>query len=174
MIDEVRYCDKNKELIEIGFRPAMCLNNDDANELYEHMIENNMIFLKKSYGTIINKDYTMFFKKAISSARKYSELWERGYGYGIDHKNILRAKDYGFYILTSSPYREVFSVKLNVPACQVFLINPLFLDYYGFMGNTNYGCNIAYVYDKYIDDFNNLKEEMKEYYGFNVFVKLGE
>lgn len=163
--------DKGKELKKLGFRPNMYIDNEHANELYHHMNKNNMIFLKNSYGTIVNEDFSNFFKK--SDAGKYRGLYERA-DYGIDHKNILYSKDYKFHVLTSSPYYNLFSVELKVPNCNIFLINPLFLDYYGFMGNTNYGCNIAYVYDKYMDDFNNLKEEMKEYYGFNVFVKLGE
>lgn len=171
--DIVLYCDKSEKLIELGFRPNMYMDNDEASELCDYMIEHNMLFLKKSYGTIVNEDFTDFFK--LSDARRpYRELLENRYGYDIDHVNLLYSKDYKFYILTSSPYRDLFNVKMNIFNCQVFLVNPLFLDYYVFIGDRNYCCNLAYVYDKYLDDFNNLKDEMKEYYGFNVFVKLGE
>lgn len=169
----IEQCDQYKELKKLGFRPNIYIDNEHANELYHHMNKNNMIFLKKSYGTIVNEDFKNFFK--LSDARRpYRELRENKYDYGIDHTNILYSKNYKVHILTSSPYHDVFGAKLNVPDCQVFLINPRFLDYYSFMGNANYGCNLAYVKDKYLDDFNNLKDEMKEYYGFNVFVKLGE
>lgn len=48
MIDEVKYCDKSKELIELGFRPAMCINNETAIELYEYMTKKRIMVLMYS------------------------------------------------------------------------------------------------------------------------------
>lgn len=136
-----------------------------------YMTKNNMIFLKGSYGTIVNEDFDVFFKLS-DALRPYRELWERG-NYYIDHKNLLYSKDYKLHVLTSSPYTNVFNVKHNVPNCKIFLINPLFLDYTGFNGDRNIGCNLAYVYDKYLDKFKELADELKEYYNMEVFVKIG-
>jgi len=118
---------------------------------------------------------------SLSNAKIYDKLWQDSSKYDIDHSNVLYSKKYKLHIMTSSPYRSLFNINLNVPDCQVFLINPLFLDYYVFIPSRTYCCNLAYVHDKYIDDFNNLKDEMKEYYeeiikycDFNVFVKLGD
>ena len=167
-------CDKGKELIKLGFRPNMFIDNEHANNLYHHMNKNNMIFLKDSYGTIVNEDFSKFFKK--SDARKpYNEL--KGYmGYYTDHINLLYSKDYKLYSLTSSPYRNIFAVIFYTKNDfdNMFLINPLFLVYYGFICGGNYNCNLAYVYDKYLDDFMELAGELKEYYDMEVFVKLGE
>lgn len=124
-----------KELTELDFSENLLCTPEDCELWLNHCKEYNMKFLKGSYGTLVNKDFNKFFKK--SNNRKMKDLLtEDCIDSLLDHTNLFKSKDVeDTYILTSSPYMvlrsNVFKM-LEEYSYNVYVIHPLFLDYYVF------------------------------------------
>ena len=110
-----------------------------------------MKFLKGSYGTLVHKQFEDYFKKSQSRkmGRKLQCITESGRcktGVHFDHTNIFRSTLWkNVYVLTSSPYNSlsmsVMDTLHNYPY-DVYVINPNFLDYHGFIGR--YDCDMRH------------------------------
>lgn len=114
--------------------------------------ENNMKFLKGSYGTLVHKDFNKYFK--VVNGRDLEEdiyldlkrmLYDdRGCGrYNgldtlLDHTNLLQSTKYDdVYVWTSSPYNFLKVAPLMECPFNSYLIHPNFIDYYGFIDRFN-------------------------------------
>ena len=129
----------SKELHDLDFPNLFCQESDP--ELYlKHCEMYDMKFLKGSYGTIVHKDFKDFFKRRRSlkaedvKKRLVSDTNAREL---LDHYNVLESMIYrNNYVVTTSPYNDLMKDTRDILEeypYQAYIINPNFLDYYGFL-----------------------------------------
>ena len=145
-------CKCAKELIELGWDDRLLIKPSDCKLYLEHCKRYNMKFLEGSYGTIVHKHFDKYFEYVGVRTDEEYEIQqkltcEKGLNedyrvYGVyldlDHTNLFKSKLHDdVYMLSSSPYGTLSgeSIKLlkHYPY-NVFVINPNFLDYHGFIG----------------------------------------
>ena len=148
IVADSKYAD---ELVKLGFSERLITTPEDCKRYVEHCNKYNMKFLKGSYGTLVHKQFEDYFKKSQSRkmGRKLQCITESGRcktGVHFDHTNIFRSTLWkNVYVLTSSPYNSlsmsVMDTLHNYPY-DVYVINPNFLDYHGFIGR--YDCDMRH------------------------------
>lgn len=123
------------KLQKLGFSPNLFCSPDEPSIWLKHCEMYNMKWLKNSYGTIVHKDFTKFFKKVDNAqARKVEE--KLCLSVLKDHTNLLECRLYPRqYIVTYSPYGpyDPYSKEIKEYPYDLYVINPNFLDYYAFV-----------------------------------------
>lgn len=143
-VADSKYAD---ELIKLGFSDRLITTPEDCKRYVEHCNKYNMKFLKGSYGTLVHKQFTNYFKISTSNKmrRKLQCINENtgrtNTSIHFDHTNLFKStlwKD--VYVLTSSPYNSlsisVMDTLQDYPY-DVYVINPNFLDYHTFIGRSD-------------------------------------
>lgn len=137
-VADSKYAD---ELIKLDFPENLITTAEDCKMYVDHCNKYNMKFLKGSYGTIVHQKFDKYFKGSNSNKMKEKLMdIENGYGQTIDfdHSNLFKSKiDKQVYMLTASPYgylniRDTINALKNYPY-DVYVINPNFVDYHGFL-----------------------------------------
>lgn len=134
----------SEKLIGLDFSPRLICEPEDCKIWYEYCTEHNMKFLKDSYGSLVNKDFDKYFK-VIDDDKIYDKLTESMFeeipNQFLDHKNLIQSRfDKSVYILTCSPYHILHDKDIRMlQECKysTYIINPLLLNYYGFMTPVN-------------------------------------
>lgn len=123
----------SKELMSLGFPETLFATHDYCEKLLKHCTTYDMVFLKGSYGTIVNKDFHKHFKR-ISDIEGKEQLFP--HGDLSDHTNLLQTrKGKPIHIVTSSPYTfldEKLWEQLKEYPYNAYTINPKLLDYIHF------------------------------------------
>lgn len=163
-----------KKLIgEYDFPDLLC-SEKDCEKYYNYCANNNMKFLKGTYGSIANKDFNKVFKIS-NNHEKYDQLSKNVKL--LDHDNLIYNPQEKIYILTSSPYHSLYFNDFNTYNYKVLIFNPFFFDYHAFilddrnqypLTDINYGFTDA-TGDQLYDLSKMIREKTGVKFPFNLF-----
>lgn len=175
----------SKELIKLDFPSNLLTDTKQAKDFLDYCKENDMKFLKGSYGTLVHKEFDKYFR--FSENRKL-ELELQGideltgksnFDLNLDHDNFFEFKiKKDMHILTSSPYdtvpNDIRKETKDYPY-NVYAINPYFINYIGYIEHKKFHpfYDLSYAYTSNSnDEINQINEVIYSDLGILVFLEL--
>ena len=143
MLNTVGSCGYAKKLGKYKFSETLCASLEDCEDWYNHCKEHNMVFCNGTYGTLVHKNFSKYFKLSTMSTRKVPKILgvdkfaPHNPSKVMDHVNIFYWRDdSSMKMITTSPYsyfKPSMFDGIEDSEYSVYAIHPNLLDYYAFV-----------------------------------------
>ena len=147
MIETVESVGYGKKLGKYGFKPNLCTSKQQCEDWLDFCKKNDMVWLGKSYGTLVHKDFSNHFIEV--RGHEADKLRGEYKPMDLNHSNVLKSKTNDSYIITSSPNYIVLEHIKKYPH-SVYVIHPSLLEDYSLDGRINIAyCN--WTFEQYAE-----------------------
>lgn len=170
MIDTVGSLGYGKKLGKYGFSERLCSNKEQCEEYLDFCKKNKMVWLGRSYGTLVHKKFSNHFdwlggRHKESDIQIELKVMDDNYHFLVDlnHSNVIKSKVNGVHMITSSPNYINWNDIKNYPY-SVFVIHPSLLEDYSLSGINLAFTNITF--DEMAEINNKIYEDLGIYKAF--------